>query len=668
MNSNLQRLAATFVLTVGIVVVANGQVGNNPQHLKPVILNVIATDRAGHPVTDLQPGDLRVLDDGQQQPIASLRLNPSHPTPMLVILFDLLDLNFQQSGFEAEQLRKSFAGMTTSAPLYLYVLVANGSLYPVHALPGANAPPTADDAAWIQHASPLLNQALRKVNQARAVEFIAHPEQRFRVTYSALDSMQQEMSRFPGRKQLLWITDGIPSSVRLLGQGWVDLAPRLRQLAAQFNRGGIAIYTLDPSLALATLSRDGLEVLTAATGGRTLVSSDLGMALRQARMDASSSYFLEYGPPLAQNSEGKYHTVRVRCNRKGVRLVSQEAYLAEVDRAPAKAPASVVPPASPAVNPRAVPAAPVRTFVGLVRFIESQSMVLELEDTRFIVVDFNRKPRVSPQPGDRVSVRSMDYDGHGLVADSVSIMRAAAQADTTPPPPLNQQAEGDPVLRQARETEASMDRTLPNFLSREVVKRYENSAQQKGWELQDTLSAEVLYSRKTGETYRDIRVNGKPTQRKWPELGGDISSGEFGSLLHSLLANQDSEFQFIKEDRIDGVAAREYSFRISRAQSDWKILSDYQFIVPQYGGRIWFDRASNRVLRVERTAEAIPSAFPLSSVEAEVNFGQVRMGSTFLLPAHAETRVCIRDNRRCSRKTIDFTGYQQFTGESKITF
>jgi hypothetical protein len=106
------------------------------------------------------------------------------------------------------------------------------------------------------------------------------------------------------------------------------------------------------------------------------------------------------------------------------------------------------------------------------------------------------------------------------------------------------------------------------------------------------------------------------------------------------------------------------------AQSDWKILSDYQFIIPRYSGRVWFNGDGNRVLRIERKAEGIPSELPLGSVEAEVNFGEIRLGSsqTYLLPAQAATRVCIRDQHKCSRKTIEFREYKQFTGESKITF
>lgn len=326
--------ASIFALIAFTLPVASGQAGDSPQQLKRVEINVIATDHAGHPVTDLEAGDLRVSDDGAKQQITSLKLISSQSVPPVVLLFDLLDLSFQQSGYEAEQLRKSLAGVTTFSPLYLYVLAGNGSVYAIHGLPASGTLPraTADDAAWRENAGTLLNQALEKVSQARAADFVGHPEERFKVTYSALGSLDETMSRFPGRKQLLWITDGIPSSIRFSGEGLVDLSPTLRQLGAAFDRGNIAIYTLDPSLSLGTLNRDGLEVLSAATAGRTLGSSDLRMALKQAEMDASASYLLEYGPPLPHKSEAKYHKVRVTCNRKGVQLRSQEVYAADADK------------------------------------------------------------------------------------------------------------------------------------------------------------------------------------------------------------------------------------------------------------------------------------------------------------------------------------------------
>jgi hypothetical protein len=377
------------------------------------------------------------------------------------------------------------------------------------------------------------------------------------------------------------------------------------------------------------------------------------MALKQMGTDTSATYVLDYSPAQAKKAEGSYHTVRLSSTRKGVRVLSQQIYLANAIKEPPKV-------SSPVSATQALPPEPAYTFVGRVHSMKGQSMILELDDSRFVVIDFDRNAKVNLSTGDRASVRSNQYDGHGMVAKSWSLLQHEVET-SAPPEPAIAPVAADPLLLKARETAALMLHTLPDFLCKEVVARSDNGAE-------DTLAAEVSYSGKTGEDYREIRLNGQPTQKSWAELGGDVSTGEFGSLLRSLLQNPDSDFNFIKEDRIDGVAAEEYGFHISRAQSDWKILSDYQFIVAQYSGRIWFDRSSNRVLRIERTTEGIPSAFPLRSVEGDVTFGEVRLGSLdiYLLPLQAETRVCIRDREQCSRKTIDFSNYQKFTAESKI--
>jgi VWFA-related protein len=598
-----------------------------------VELRVVATDHAGHPVTDLQPSDLRVTDDGSAQSITSLRLDQSKTAPTVFILLDLMDLSFVQRNAAAFQLRESLGNSEASAPFHLYLLVSNGGLYPVQGI------------------GKQLDQALQKVSGMRPLDISADKVERFRTIYSALDSMSQELARFPGPKQLLWITYGIPSSMKMI-EGWMDLKPRLRQLAAQFVHGGITVYTLDPGLILGTLNRDGLEVLSGATGGRAFSSSDLKMALNQMGTDASATYLLDYAP--APKPEGALHTVRLTSARKGVKILSQQAYLANAIQEPPKGTSKVS-------ATQTIPPEPAYTFVGQVRSMHGLSMVLELDDARFVVVDFDRNAKSGFSNGDRVSVRSNQYDGHGMLAKSWSLLQHTVETGGAPADASVAQAIADPVLQQARETEARMDRTLPDFLCKETAVRSENG-------VEDTLSAEVSYNGKSGEDYREIRVNGQPAQKSWAELGGDVSTGEFGSLLRSLLRNPDADFKFIQDDQLNGAAAQVYGFHISRTQSDWKILSDYQYIVPEYSGRIWFDRSSSRVLRIERRAEGVPSAFPLRSVESDVNFGEVKLGpsDTYLLPLQAETRVCVRSRPDCSRKTIDFPDYRKFTAESTI--
>jgi hypothetical protein len=311
---------------------------------------------------------------------------------------------------------------------------------------------------------------------------------------------------------------------------------------------------------------------------------------------------------------------------------------------------------------------PMFSLVGVLRPPHDKQMVLELDDTRYLLFTARGNARVGLSVGDRVRIESNDYDGHSLVADSFSVVQAAVNpASTKPAAPL---PAADPIIEKAREGAKTLVLQLPNFLCTEEVKRYRNGPKHKQWLFEDTLSAEVIYSGRTGEDYRDVRVNGKSTTKQWMELSGDVSTGEFGSLLRSLLSTRSTEFKFKQNDKTNGSPAREYSFLVARAESDWMIMSDYQFIIPAYSGQLWFDQDSNQVLRIERRAEDIPSAFPISSIETEVTFGLVHLSpsESYVLPLHAETKACVRENGECRRKTIDFRNYKKFSGESKIIY
>jgi hypothetical protein len=307
----------------------------------------------------------------------------------------------------------------------------------------------------------------------------------------------------------------------------------------------------------------------------------------------------------------------------------------------------------------------VLTFVGVLRFTEGQNMVMELDDSRFIKVRFTATARIGLKAGDRVRVQTSYFDGHSMVADSLSLLQASAPQTPAPPPKL---AEDDAVIRQARQAAGNISQALPNFLCREIVKRYQK--EHDNWRFYDTISAELIYSGKTGEDYRDIRIDGKPTAKPWLEIGGNVSRGEFGSMLRSLFSNSYAEFQFVRDSHLNGAQVREYTFRVAREHSDWMIVSDYQFIRPSYSGHIWFDRNSGNVLRVDRVAESIPSLFPIASVTAELRFARVHLRSaeTYLLPAQSESLSCIRAGTRCNRNTIEFRDYKKFTGESKLVF
>ncbi len=156
---------------------ANGQ--------KSVTLPIVATNSDGKPVTDLTAAELNISDNGKRQQATSLQLNHSDGPAALVLLFDLLNLNMSSRGVVWDELKRSFPEMPASSVLYLYLLVKDGSLYAVHALPELGAAPQYSDTAWMRNIGPLLEAAMNKVNRLRPTELETQVYLRFQATWKA---------------------------------------------------------------------------------------------------------------------------------------------------------------------------------------------------------------------------------------------------------------------------------------------------------------------------------------------------------------------------------------------------------------------------------------------------------------------------------------------------
>lgn len=317
----------TGLLAAGVLPVHAQTDAGNP---RPVRLSLVAVDSAGNPVPDLTASDFAVVDNGSPQQIVSLQLNRSdHPRP-LVVLFDLMNASEVSRGAVWNTLKTSLAHLPSTGPLYLYLLVADGTLYPVHALP-ATPGTQAADTSWVNDIGPLLDAAMQKVNEAKPLEFRASSptslQARFQATFGALDEMRAQMSRVSGPKELLWVTYGIPSTIHFVDRTWFYGAPILRQLGARFVQSGITVYTADPGLNLqrGILDRDALDILTGATGGFPFSSIELGRAITRIEADSRAIYSVEY-QPAAANWDGKYHKLRVTVARKGVHIQTERGY------------------------------------------------------------------------------------------------------------------------------------------------------------------------------------------------------------------------------------------------------------------------------------------------------------------------------------------------------
>jgi hypothetical protein len=316
---------------------------------------------------------------------------------------------------------------------------------------------------------------------------------------------------------------------------------------------------------------------------------------------------------------------------------------------------------------------------GVVVKTSAESFILRAADARIItfkIADstlyFHGSKWVRPswlQRGAVVSVQATGDKNGYLTADEV-VFR-----DKLPPFKLRAPAsamlpggvKGDPLVERAREASATFFSMLPNFLCQQSTTRSYAGAD-RHWRTLDRVTAEVLYDH-GHESYRDVKLNGRSTGGSMMELPGSRSTGEFGSTLRALFdKDTDALFKFRANTMLAGFSTAVYDFAVSGDTSDWRISAGSQMIMTPYSGRIWIDRRSGNVVRIEMQAVDIPEFFPFRSVAAEVDYGPVMLPSgRYFLPERAENVSC-NDHKSCSRNAIEFRNYHKYVGESSISF
>src|SRR5207248_4627282 len=94
-----------------------------------------------------------------------------------------------------------------------------------------------------------------------------------------------------------------------------------------------------------------------------------------------------------------------------------------------------------------------------------------------------------------------------------------------------------------------------------------------------------------------------------------------------------------------------------------------QETVTGYRGRIWVDRETYRVLRLEDIATDIPAGFPITAAESRIDYDWVTINEKkYLLPSNAEIKLtaAVGNQSIQTRNEIRFRNYQKFGAEVKI--
>lgn len=377
-----------------------------------VVVDVVAADKRGHAVADLNAKDFTLLEDGKPQQIRvfsfehpplpgtsfahkALSLPPNVftniPTynagnTLNVILLDSLNTSLPNQTYARQQMIKYLDTIPEGQPIAVYVL--GGKL---RLLLDFTADPSILKAAIKNvksQASPFLDTPLgganepdlagrqmplqmQQVLQAFAEEQISFQiDLRVQYTIDALNALARALSGYPGRKNLIWISEAFPINIAPDMTLGVNASNRVRQYEQQLAETAealvdaqIAIYPIDArGVASASLfdansqrinpapaalglpdpvqrelddasstilaSHDTMKELAQRTGGRAYYNrNDLDDAIRNSIEDGSTYYTLAYYP-ANKEWNGEFRKVEVKVNRPDIKLRHRPGYYA----------------------------------------------------------------------------------------------------------------------------------------------------------------------------------------------------------------------------------------------------------------------------------------------------------------------------------------------------
>ena len=214
---------------------------------------------------------------------------------------------------------------------------------------------------------------LRPLVMEKARNVVVQLQQSTVSTLKAMQGLLNGLARVPGRKSVLFITEGF-----LFEQSWADL----RVLVGQAARANVRIYTIDAlglrrgeretDLSMMTPVETGSQVpleayntveegpntLAVDTGGYVIrKTNDFAGAMAEIAGAAGRYYVLGFSPEDSALT-GKFRQITVRVKREGVQVRARKGYVAALPRdATAAAPAATPGrPAEPAAEAAAKPA------------------------------------------------------------------------------------------------------------------------------------------------------------------------------------------------------------------------------------------------------------------------------------------------------------------------
>jgi hypothetical protein len=240
-----------------------------------------------------------------------------------------------------------------------------------------------------------------------------------------------------------------------------------------------------------------------------------------------------------------------------------------------------------------------------------------------------------------------------------------------PPPDLIEQGK---IIAAAREYALNYSKQLPNYLCLEVVRRaFDNNlndaAGSEQWRSDDTVVMRLSYFEQK-EDYKIVTVNNSAVENKSvDQLGGVISTGEFGTMLRAIFQPEsEARFDWDHWAKLRGRKMYAFSYDIDQPHSQYSIVWEKtDKVVPAYRGLVYIDVDTNMIMHITQEPYDIPRAFPVRASKEVLDYDFQKIGdSQFLVPL--KVVLTSRTIKYLSKNEIEFRLYQKFGTDTVIKF
>ena len=252
------------------------------------------------------------------------------------------------------------------------------------------------------------------------------------------------------------------------------------------------------------------------------------------------------------------------------------------------------------------------------------------------------------------------------------------RANPTTAAKLPSAKEAAEVLEKTRANTLEAVDEMPDFVVKQQVQRSAAYAGTNNFRNLDKLIVAVSYRASGEEEYRVLSRNGiiqadSAKKGSYEETGGTSSTGEFVTVLATIFKPEsETKFDIVDTDLIREKPTIVYSFSIKRDKAKQQIIAagyTNDSTIAGMSGKIWVDRAANRVLKIESEATEIPETFPVRSAKRSIDYDYVKItDGTYLLPSLSDVRLTFREKSEVyeTRNLIRFKDYQKFGTDVQI--